>query len=551
MERTLRNFVLFLAVARLAFAARVIRSATTKGRLAAATKLYQAAETGAIDARTEKPVTRSADVDHDEEQFGIFTGLEVRSDFSRAGFWGRTAKPITVRHPSNLSEPLAIAAHYNTETGVSDFVYYRVNADKFCVSCGRGSGWYNDEQLQLAREWSASDYATRVDYNGVGHFKLDRGHQAPVASFNEPDLGQADLTNMPTNLSPQSAFLNQNKWKYLEMDIRDKAAAEKEHAAEDDRTHNDIEVLTGPLYELPEAMFTATKAAQAWNEFLVSGKLKIDKNGQEKPAVVPLCPERSENNSLEFSDNLQGRNTTMKCEVDPDVLVPTDPRSNPNSLKIEFRSGSRRATPLRVPLGYFKLFTMEKGSRWGRQTCAFIMDQVGQCLVTSVEMLSKLAHIDLSNTSFVHDAGGLSANPPASEDFKRTTYVDPHWCVPPTGTLHRKQACLYKTNNVVDPEAVTTADIDSLWKYREEPETKRKTAPAPAPEKKFSSQPRCCQCKDGAVYCAPKGGCTCSKHGGKAGRAKDSVKPAVGKCAQTKDGKTSRGAHDGCKAAFA
>merc|ERR1711924_504499 len=110
--------------------------------------------------------------------------------------------------------------------------------------------------------------------------------------------------------------------------------------------------------------------------------------------------------------------------------------NDPNSLKIIFHAGKKSSKGLRVPLGYFKLYTMPRGSRLGRQTCAFIMDQAGQCLVTSVAFLAKAAHLDLSQSRFAFKAGGLMAVDGAEDDEREyTNYVDAHFCSPPQGAL--------------------------------------------------------------------------------------------------------------------
>jgi DNA/RNA endonuclease G (NUC1) len=91
----------------------------------------------------------------------------------------------------------------------------------------------------------------------VGRFSIDRGHQAPVGHFNA-DRKAATMTKVPINLSPENAYLNQRPWNWLEQEMRVKG----QDTSDSDVT--EIELITGPLYEIPEAFFKSGMGSRAW-----------------------------------------------------------------------------------------------------------------------------------------------------------------------------------------------------------------------------------------------------------------------------------------------
>eukprot|EP00930_Biecheleria_cincta_P032238 TRINITY_DN22373_c0_g1_i1.p1 TRINITY_DN22373_c0_g1~~TRINITY_DN22373_c0_g1_i1.p1 ORF type:complete len:480 (+),score=74.16 TRINITY_DN22373_c0_g1_i1:33-1442(+) len=382
---------------------------------------------------------------------GIFSGLVLRSDFDRASFWSRDCEQHQVHHGKDDEDFEVFASSYNTCTGVSDIVYYSVHGEKFTSGNGRGGEWQNDQKLQEIMKQKGKkprDYATISDYQGVGFFSIDRGHQAPVASLNV-DNEAASMTNTPTNLSPQSAILNRNNWRFLEADMREKAEAMSGR-----NDVQDLEMLTGPIYELPSAMFQNTKGNILWRQLLeVGGEANQDE---------PWCKEREGptfRSSVLLNRRGEERSEMTRCLVDGynNMERASD---DPNKLKISYQRSSKHF-PLRAPLGYFKLMVMESGSIHGRRTCAFIMDQVGQCLLVSVELLAKLAHLDANHTQWALH-GGLEVKE-GSADGKYNAYVNPYWCVPPGSTLRRKNACLFTTNKMQDPTEITTELMDEYW----------------------------------------------------------------------------------------
>lgn len=263
------------------------------------------------------------------------------------------------------------------------------------------------------------------------------------------DEEAASMTNTPTNLSPQSSTLNQNNWKYLEMDIRVKASS-----MEGKDGVNDLELLTGPLYELPPAMLQNENGKLRWQQLL--------ETGGETNKKQPWCNEKAGSafrSSVLVNKKGKQRTEMTECLVNgaEDMQRASD---DPNRLKISYRK-SAKSFPLRAPLGYFKLMVMESGSHHGRRTCAFIMDQVGQCLLVSVELLIRLAHLDVSGTEWARDGGLESRN--SSDGGRYNAAVNPYWCVPPGSTMRSKHSCLFKTRDVQDPEGITTEIMDEYW----------------------------------------------------------------------------------------
>lgn len=126
----------------------------------------------------------------------------------------------------------------NDETKLADWVAYRL--DHRIV-----------DGPDLERDWSADPWMEGDetlepdDYDGAhGKLDVDRGHQAPLASFRGTHAG--GQSNVLSNVTPQMGPLNQGAWKDLEETIRKLAYRDTLH------------VVTGPLYErdmpqLPEA----------------------------------------------------------------------------------------------------------------------------------------------------------------------------------------------------------------------------------------------------------------------------------------------------------
>lgn len=119
----------------------------------------------------------------------------------------------------------------NDLTKFADWVAYRVTKDSIGPSEGRA--WKPDPWLADPETLEPNDYD-----GAPAQLKIDRGHQAPLASFS--GTPHAAATNFLSNITPQKADLNQGSWVRLETKERELAQGTGNPA---------VFVLTGPLYE--------------------------------------------------------------------------------------------------------------------------------------------------------------------------------------------------------------------------------------------------------------------------------------------------------------
>lgn len=118
----------------------------------------------------------------------------------------------------------------NDDTKFADWVAYRVTPETIGPSGGRS--WAADPWL------APSETLEPPDYEGApAALSIDRGHQAPLASFS--GTAHPEHTNLLSNITPQSAALNQGPWVRLEDAERRLARS----------SAGPVYVLTGPLYE--------------------------------------------------------------------------------------------------------------------------------------------------------------------------------------------------------------------------------------------------------------------------------------------------------------
>ncbi len=118
----------------------------------------------------------------------------------------------------------------NDITKLTDWVAYRVTRESIGESGDRD--WKADPALGPDETLSPRAYDGASDA-----LHIDRGHQAPLASFSGTAHG-AD-TNLLSNITPQSSALNQGPWVRLEDRERDLAR----------RLGVPVYVYTGPLFE--------------------------------------------------------------------------------------------------------------------------------------------------------------------------------------------------------------------------------------------------------------------------------------------------------------
>lgn len=385
------------------------------------------------------------------ENAGVFSGLKIKQDFQRAAFWERKC-PIHVLEHGTRSDAEVYAAAYNECTGVSDVVYYQVVSDRFVKGGGRGGGWKNDAELVKVMDGlgkKSSEYATVVDYQGCGLFSLDRGHQAPVASFNS-DEEAASMTNTPTNLSPQNGYLNQRVWKFLEMEMRFKS---EEADDVDDGDATSFEMITGPMYELPDAFFTNERGAELWEELLWSG-------GDVNLGGGPWCELDEGDDGFRSKPLTKGdkeRDEKITCHTGRTKMA--KPYDNPNKLSLHYKRNKKKF-PLRVPLGYYKLAVLPDDSKHGRHMCPYVMDQTGQCMLVSLDVFLKLTHLDLDDSE-LSGLGGLDIQPEDS-DSEYSAEVDPEFCFRRGGAIDKKKLC----GDASKMSSINVETMNSYWASR-------------------------------------------------------------------------------------
>jgi len=382
---------------------------------------------------------------------GVFSGLKIEQGFSRAAFWERRCPIHAIGHGTSGDAEVYTAA-YNECTGVADVVYYSVDAAKFRAGAGRFPGWKNDPELvrvMRSRGKRRDQYATVDDYPGVGVFSIDRGHQAPVGAFNG-DEASAKMTNTPTNLSPQNGYLNKGVWNYLEQEMRDKSVEANDV---DDAEKASFELITGPLYEVPEAFFKNARGKKAWEELLWSGG-EVNKE-------QPWCDKAVGADGFRSSPVRQpdGSAATQKVTCRTGRSKLSRPHDNPNQLSMHFQRDSN-AFPLRIPVGYYKLAVLGDDSHYGRHTCPYIMDQAGQCMLVSLDLLLKLAHLDLSESQLA-GLGGMAVRP-VDSDHEYSAEVHAEFCLQRGRTIHKKKLCYDATAQT----GLSMKTFEDYWRVR-------------------------------------------------------------------------------------
>jgi len=118
----------------------------------------------------------------------------------------------------------------NRYTKFADWVAYQVTPNTMSGP-SRSRSWKSDPDLYSHYTLEPSDYT-----DVYATINTDRGHQVPLASFS--NTADWRLTNLLSNITPQSSALNQGPWVRLETAVRNHV---------DDG--NNLYVVTGPMYE--------------------------------------------------------------------------------------------------------------------------------------------------------------------------------------------------------------------------------------------------------------------------------------------------------------
>ncbi len=166
----------------------------------------------------------------------------------------------------------------NPVTKLADWVAYEVDVTNFGPSPGRD--WKADPLLD------EKETLEDGDYSHVDKQQLDRGHQAPLASFAGSRYWQE--LNYLSNITPQASALNRGAWMELENTVRDAVSFRKS-----------LFVITGPLYEKD-----MPKLSQADEEHQVpsgyysiiydrKGSAAVFVMGQDLPTGTAYCSTRT------------------------------------------------------------------------------------------------------------------------------------------------------------------------------------------------------------------------------------------------------------------
>jgi hypothetical protein len=236
------------------------------------------------------------------------------------------------------------------------------------------------------------------------------------------------------------------------MEMRFKS---EEADAVDDGAATSFELITGPLYELPDAFFTNERGAELWEELLWSGG-DVNLGGQ------PWCDLERGDDGFRSTPLLKAddeeRDEKVTCHTGRTKM--DKPYDNPNKLSLHYQQNKKKF-PLRVPLGYYKLAVVSDESAYGRHMCPYVMDQTGQCMLVSLDVLLKLAHLDLDESDLA-EFGGLDVQDEDS-DHEYSAEVDPEFCFRRGGTIDKKKLC----GDASHLNSIRVATMDSYWEARE------------------------------------------------------------------------------------
>jgi endonuclease G len=156
---------------------------------------------------------------------GIYPEIHCKYFFYGYPAGATTTNDLIIRDDYALSS--------NDETKFADWVAYRLDAATVEGDAETKRKWMTDPWLAPEETLEAKP----DDYRGAsGALGIDRGHQAPLASFKGTTYW-AD-TNYYSNITPQKSDLNQGPWVKIEEMERDFA-----------RAGAVVYVMTGPLYE--------------------------------------------------------------------------------------------------------------------------------------------------------------------------------------------------------------------------------------------------------------------------------------------------------------
>lgn len=209
-------------------------------------------------------------------------------------------------HTFHCLEACPLGAPENDDVVVREI--YTLSADPFTKLAVWVAYRITPETIgpSITRRWSADPWLGREetlepdDYDGASAaLGTDRGHQAPLASLSGTPYA-AD-TNLLSNITPQSATLNQGPWQRLEAQERVLARAKR----------TAVYVLTGPLFErlmppLPGADERHRVPSGYWKVVATAdGQLTAFAFEQETPRGADYCASRLSLDEVELRARLR------------------------------------------------------------------------------------------------------------------------------------------------------------------------------------------------------------------------------------------------------
>ncbi|OYZ11947.1 MAG: hypothetical protein B7Y39_19120 [Bdellovibrio sp. 28-41-41] len=128
----------------------------------------------------------------------------------------------------------ALKISYNANLRIPNWVYYDLSRENLMNSCAKRKDKFRGDPLLAAAQLPNE---LIINQNGYKNSGFDRGHMAPSGDFIWDQSINEDTFFM-TNMSPQTAELNQKTWNALEEHVRNWACGSGE-----------LKVYTGPIMD--------------------------------------------------------------------------------------------------------------------------------------------------------------------------------------------------------------------------------------------------------------------------------------------------------------
>jgi len=218
--------------------------------------------------------------------------------------------------PTGGSGPTLVRDAYvlnnNSTTKFASWVAYNITKDS--QASNRPRNWKQDPDLPADATLAPAAYT-----NASATLKVDRGHQAPLASLGNATDWQA--LNYLSNITPQKAALNQGAWARLE---------DKERVLANRADIDAVHVVTGPLYERQTETLPNAPEVQ-----IPSGYWKVIFTGSspDKGEYAAFLMDQNTLKGADFCD-YQVTITTIEAKTTPQLtLWPALPASVAQQIK--------------------------------------------------------------------------------------------------------------------------------------------------------------------------------------------------------------------------